>query len=183
MPNHNKKIIIEEDFEKDETYYFHQTPAELCIELIKQVPLVERDRVLEPFKGEGGFYNNLPSFVEKDWCEITEGRDYKDYDKEIDWVITNPPFRLENNTLKKRENAFWKILNHYSYRARKGMAFLVNDKCFGVLTVKRLKGLNENGWFIQSISCCSIKKWRGRYFWIIFEKKPCEFYKYINGNF
>lgn len=40
---------------KDETYFFHQTPENLCIELIKQVPLVENDNVLEPFRGEGNF--------------------------------------------------------------------------------------------------------------------------------
>jgi len=181
-----REIIIveeEEEFLKDKTYYFHQTPEELCIELIKLVPLVEGDRVLEPFSGEGNFYRNFPDFVKKDWTEIAQGRDYTSYDKEIDWVITNCPFRLENNTLKKRENAFWKILNYYSDRAKKGMAYLVNDKCFGTLTVRRLRELNKKEWYIQSISCCSIKKWRGRYFWIIFEKKPCTFYKYIDGNF
>jgi len=48
-------------------------------------------KFLEPFKGEGSFYNNLPDFVEKDWC--------------------------------------------------------------------------------------------GRYFFIIFKKQPCDFYKYVEGNF
>lgn len=180
----SKNIIIVEDeseFLKDEAYYFHQTPEDLCVELIKQVPLVRGDRVLEPFKGERSFYNNFPDYVEKDWTEIAEGRDYRDYDKPFDWVITNPPFRLQDGV--KRENAFWKLLNYYTDRAKKGIAFLGNDKCFGALTIRRLKLLNEKGWYIQSISCCSIKKWRGRYFWIILEKKPCEFYKYINGNY
>jgi hypothetical protein len=85
--------------------------------------------------------------------------------------------------LKKRENAFWKLLKYYTERANKGIAFLGNDYCFGTLTPKRLRELNESGWFIHSISCCSVKKWRGRYFWIILQNKPCEFYKYINGNF
>ena len=35
---------------KDETYYFHQTPEELCKKLIEKVPLEEGDKVLEPFK-------------------------------------------------------------------------------------------------------------------------------------
>jgi hypothetical protein len=166
---------------KDDIYYFHQTPEKLCIELIKQIPLVEGDKVLEPFKGEGSFYNNLPKFVEKDWTEIEEGRDYKDYDKEIDWVISNPPFRLQEGA--KRENAFWTLLKYYTKRANKGIAFLGNDKCFATLTPKRLKELNESGWFIHSISCCAIKKWRGRYFWIILQKQPCEFYKFIEGNY
>jgi len=167
--------------EKDEAYYFHQTPEELCKKLIAEVPLVEGDKVLEPFRGEGYFYNNLPNHIEKDWCEIVDGRDYKDYDKEIDWVISNPPFRLQEG--EKRENAFWKLLKYYTSRANKGIAFLGNDYCFGTLTPRRLKELNGIGWFIHSISCCAVKKWRGRYFWIILKKEPCNFYRYIEGNY
>ncbi len=181
----SKKILIIEDdepeFIKDDTYLFHQTPPELCKELIKQVPLEAGDRVLEPFKGEGGFYNNLPDFVEKDWCEITEGRDYKDYDKEFDFCLTNPPFKLQEGS--KRENAFWKLLKYYTCRATKGVAFLGNDFCFATLTPKRLKELNESGWYIHNITCCNVKKWRGRYFWIILLKKPSPFYNFIEGNF
>jgi type I restriction-modification system DNA methylase subunit len=166
---------------KDEVYYFHQTPQELCKELIKHVPLIEGDRVLESFRGEGSFYNNFPDFVEKDWCEITEGRDYKDYDEEFDWIITNPPFRLEESG--KRENAFYKLLKYYTNKANKGIAFLANDFCFSTLTPKRLKELNESGWYIHNIICCSVKKWRGRYFFIIFKKEYSDFYKYVEGNF
>ena len=168
-------------FSKDDTYYFHQTPKELCAELIKIVPLETGDRVLEPFRGEGNFYNNLPDFVEKDWCEIVDGRDYKDYDKPFEWVISNPPFKLETGI--KRENAFYKLLRYYTGYAKKGIAFLANDYCFGTLTPSRLKELNVDGWYIHSITCCSIKKWRGRYFWVVFKREPCAFYKYIDGNF
>lgn len=169
---------------KDDIYYFHQTPKLLCEELIKQVPLEQGDRVLEPFRGEGNFYNSLPDFVEKDWTEITDERDYKDYDKEVDWCITNPPFRLddEQNT-GRRINAFYKLLNYYSHRAKKGIAFLGNDACFSTLTPTRLKELNGRGWFIHKIVCCAIKKWRGRYFFIILKKEPCDLYKFIDGSF
>lgn len=165
----------------DDVYYFHQTPEELCKELLKLVPFQDGDVVLEPFKGEGGFYNNFPANVNKDWCEIEEGRDYRDHDKAFDWVITNPPFRLNDGV--KRENAFFKLLKYYTERATKGIAFLGNDFCFATLTPKRLKELNESGWYIHNIVCCQIKKWRGRYFFIIFKKEPCDFYKHIIGNF
>jgi len=167
---------------KDEAYYFHQTPEELCKKLIEQVPLVEGDRVLEAFRGEGNFYNNLPDFVEKDWAEITEGRDYKDHVKPFDWIITNPPFRMDEEQTGRRENTFFKLLKYYSYRAEKGIAFLGNDMCFSTLTPVRLKELKERGWYIHNIICCAIKKWRGRYFFIIFKKEPCDFYSYVDGS-
>ena len=69
---------------KDETYYFHQTPSDLCKELIELVPLEPADIVLEPFKGEGGFFNNFPDFVKMKWCEIEDGKDYKDFTEYVD---------------------------------------------------------------------------------------------------
>ena len=49
-------------------------------------------KVLEPCRGEGAFYDNFPDTCTKDWCEIREGKDFFDYDKKVDWIITNPPY-------------------------------------------------------------------------------------------
>jgi hypothetical protein len=48
--------------------------------------------ILEPCKGTGSFYNNFK--IDKDYCEITEGKDFLQYDKKVDWIITNPPFSI-----------------------------------------------------------------------------------------
>jgi type I restriction-modification system DNA methylase subunit len=167
---------------KDEIYYFHQTPKELCEKLIQFVPLELGDKVYEPFKGEGGFYNSYPDFVEKDWSEIEEGRDFFNYEGEYDWVVSNPPFKLENKT-GVRENAFFKILKNLCEKAKKGIAFLGNDYCFSTLTPIRLKEINEKGFYLNKIVVCNVKKWRGRYFFIIFEKKNAGLYHYIEGNY
>lgn len=166
---------------KDETYYFHQTPEELCKVLIQKVPLQDGDIVIDSFKGEGNFYNNFPPNVEKKFCEIEEGIDYKDYQGDIDWIITNPPFRLEDSK-GKRTNAFYLLLEYYSIRVRKGIAFLGNDYCLATLTPKRLKELQGRGLYLHNIHVCSVKKWRGRYFWMVFKKEPCVFHSYIEGN-
>jgi hypothetical protein len=167
--------------EKTDVYYFHQTPKALCEELIKHIDLSAGDKVFEPFRGEGSFYNLFPDFVEKDWTEITEGRDYKEYTGEIDWVITNPPFRLSDGV--KRENAFFRLLKYYIGKANKGIAFLANDRCFATLTPKRLDEMKKTGWYIHDIIVCNVKKWRGRYFFIIFKRSPSNFYKHIVGSF
>lgn len=166
---------------KDTIYNFHQTPKELAKDLISHIPLIDGDIVLEPFKGEGAFYNSFPDTVQKEWCEIEDGKDWKSYEGEIDWVISNPPFRLTTNS--KRENAFFTILNHYSTRVRKGMAFLCNDKCFSTLTPKRIKNFNENGLYINKIIVCTVKQWRGRYFFMVFEKTNKNLYQYLPTNY
>ena len=161
----------------NEHYYLHQTPPELAKELIKSVPIGDGDFLLEPFRGERAFYDNFPENNPKDWCEITEGFDYKDYNGNYDWVITNPPFQLEEGT--KRINAFWLLLDYYSTRAKKGIAFLANERCFSTLTPRRLSILKERGWYIHKIVVCSVKKWRGRYFFIVFTKQENPFYDYL----
>jgi hypothetical protein len=161
-------------------YIFHQTPKDCARDLITYVPLEVGDIVLEPFKGEGAFYDCFPSYVIKLWAEKEKGIDYRDISNNYDWVITNPPFRLETDG--KRVNAFWFILDYYSTRAKKGIAFLGNDACFGTLTPRRMKILEERGWGITKVVISSIKKWRGRYFFIILEKKE-GFIKYLSNNY
>jgi len=164
-----------------EDYTFHQTPSELAKKLVEGIVFETGDVVLEPFRGEGAFYDNFPSTVVPIWAEITAGRNYTDVSDEYDWVVTNPPFRLEDDG--KRVNAFWYLLDYYSLRAKKGIAFLGNDSCFSTLTPRRIKILNERGWFIHHITVCSVKKWRGRYFFMELRKSPNSFMSYLEGNF
>jgi type I restriction-modification system DNA methylase subunit len=165
----------------DETYKLHQTPVELAKALIKLVPLKEGDKVIEPFKGDGSFFNSFPSFCEKEWAEITQGRDYTTLTEEYDWVITNPPFWQDTGS--KRINSFWFLLDYYSCRAKKGIAFLANDKCFSTLTPKRMETLRLRGWAFTKIVVCSIKKWRGRYFFLIIQKNEKTCMLHLTDNF
>ena len=166
---------------QQEVYLFHQTPRKLANDLISHVPLEDGDIVLEPFKGEGAFYDSFPNNVTKEWCEIEQGRDWLSHTDPVDWVVSNPPFRLDNGD--KRENAFFKILSHYSKKVRKGIAFLGNDYCLSTLTPRRLDQLKADGLYIHKIVVCGVKKWRGRYFFIVFRKEPSTFYQCLTENY
>jgi len=167
--------------DKQKQYLFHQTPVKLAIDLIKEVPLVDNDIVLEPFKGEGVFYDNFPNNITKEWCEIEQGRDFKSHNSNVDWVISNPPFKLENNGRGK--NAFFQILEYFSTRVNKGIAFLGNDYCLSSLTPKRMKIINDNGLYLNKVAVCCIKQWRGRYFFMIFEKVNKNTFTYLSDNY
>lgn len=164
-----------------ETYLFHQTPKELAKDLMNFVPLVASDRVIEPFKGEGAFYDAFPAFVNKDWAELEQGKDYRELTGEYDWVITNPPFKLETNG--KLVNSFWFLIDYYTQRAKKGIAFLGNDSCFSTLTPNRQAILKERGWRMTKVVVCSIKKWRGRYFFFILQKEGQGFMDFLPNNY
>jgi site-specific DNA-adenine methylase len=47
-------------------------------------------RILEPFKGGGAFYDQLPRNAQ--WCETAQGRDFFTHHTKVDWIITNPPW-------------------------------------------------------------------------------------------
>jgi len=50
-------------------------------------------RVLEPCAGTGeGGYISHPAFT--DSCEIRLGKDFFDWEQEVDWIITNPPYSI-----------------------------------------------------------------------------------------
>ena len=75
------------------------TPDWLACQIVSMFPI--KGKVLEPCKGEGAFLNYLPKNT--DWCEIAEGVNFYDYDKKVDWLVTNPPYSDFNRFL---EHAF-----------------------------------------------------------------------------
>jgi hypothetical protein len=47
--------------------------------------------VLEPSAGDGAFLKYYPDAY---WCEIEKGRDFFQWNQEVDWMIGNPPYKL-----------------------------------------------------------------------------------------
>jgi len=74
------------------------TPEETAKTIIGKFNL--SGKVLDPFRGKGAFYYNYPEGIEKDWCEIDEGRDFFDYKEKVDWIVSNPPYSIFGEVLK-----------------------------------------------------------------------------------
>ena len=165
----------------DEVYNLHQTPIELCKKLIQYVPTVEGDICFEPFAGQNNFFNQFPSNTSNIRTDQRDGLDYTSYQGKISWVISNPPFCI--NTGDKRINAFVFLLEYFMKITDKGIAFLGNNQALASLTPKRLAKYNLSGWYINKIVICNIKKWFGRYYFIIFEKKINKFIEQIEYSY
>lgn len=159
-------------YEKD------QTPEELAKQLIQQIPIQQGDVLYEPFRGQGSFFNNFPSHCEKHWTEIKEDRDYRTFTEDVDWVITNPPFRMESG-----KNCFFPLLKEFAPRVRKGVCFLGDMMCLNSLTPLRQKELNGLGLYLSRITMCNVKRWRGRYFFLQFTKQKNDTIGYLEGTF
>ena len=66
------------------------TPAETAVDIINHFS--PTGTILDPCRGAGAFYDNFPAACQKDWCELSEGKDFFDYKDKVDWIITNPPW-------------------------------------------------------------------------------------------
>ena len=71
------------------------TPEWLAEKICKMFPIC--GKVLEPCKGEGAFLKFLPKDTE--WCEIAENINFYNYNKKVDWIVTNPPYSDFNRFL------------------------------------------------------------------------------------
>lgn len=89
-------------------------------------------KVLDPFKGQGAFYNNYPETVKKDWCEIDEGKDFFEYKEHVDWIISNPPYSIYDE-----------VMNH-SFEIADNIVYLVPLNKI-VSSLGRVKKIKEFG--------------------------------------
>ena len=74
------------------------TPPKIAKRIIDSFDL--KGKVLDPFKGKGAFYDNFPETVEKDWCELDEGKDFFNYNDPVDWIVSNPPYSIFNKVIE-----------------------------------------------------------------------------------
>ena len=73
------------------------TPVEISKKIIDMFDI--EGTVLDPFKGQGSFYNQYPNNVIKEWCEIKEGKDFFKYNQKVDWIVSNPPYSILDEVL------------------------------------------------------------------------------------
>ncbi|KKM03281.1 hypothetical protein LCGC14_1775940 [marine sediment metagenome] len=112
--------------------------AEFIIELYKP-----EGKCLDPCMGEGGFFNLLP--IGSDWCEITKGRDFFDYQEKVDWIFTNPPYSNFN------------MFMEHSFELAENVMFLVPIakvfKSWGTMKkIKKYGGIKAI-WFVPANRC------------------------------
>jgi hypothetical protein len=132
------------------------TPLPVALKLIEMTNIQRNEKVLDPCRGEGVIYNNLPSFCLKDWSEIMEGRDFFEYNNPVDTIIANPPFSL-----------YTKWINHCIALNPTKIAFVMG--CLNLTTI-RLKILEDSGYFMTKMSIVNVKGWFSNTYLVLFEK-------------
>lgn len=75
------------------------TPPEVAEAMVNHFPLT--GRILDPCRGDGVFWGLIDG---ADYCEIQEGRDFFEYQAEVDWIIGNPPYSVYSEWLRHSMN-------------------------------------------------------------------------------
>jgi hypothetical protein len=147
--------------DKPEDITFHYTNENMVKDLIKIIPIKENESVLDAGSGKNKvWYNNIQN-KEKYECELEDGNDFLLWTKKVDWVIGNPPFDIG-----------WKFIEKSIDVANVGIAVLGSIKFFNQFTPARLEIMKNKGFELQHIRVVADKRWFGRYYFLIFEKKP-----------
>jgi len=128
------------------------TPLELAKGLIKLVPLVSGNDVIDPCPGNGAFYNAFPSFVFK--SQIIG--DFFEFNHDIEWLISNPPYSKLDAWLK-----------HSFEVSEIGVAYLLG---LHNITPKRLELANSYGFGLTKIHLCKVFHWFGISAFCIWQK-------------
>ena len=141
---------------------FHYTNPEMVRDLIRLIPISETDTFLDAGSGKNKiwYFSVQNTVVEKYECEIEDGVDFLTWDKKVDWVIGNPPFHQG-----------WAFTEKASQIANKGIAFLGNLNFWNSCLPGRFEILKQRGFEVSLIHIVQDKRWFGRYYFIIFEKK------------
>lgn len=139
---------------------FEYTNEDMVKDLLGLVPYNMNDSVLDVGSGRNKvwFKNIIPQ--DKYECEIEDGKDFFEWEEEIDWLVGNPPFQQG-----------WLFLEKAASIAQKGIAFLGNINFWNSLTPGRLEKIKKKGFYISKLHIVNDKRWFGRYYFIIFTKK------------
>ena len=87
------------------------TPAPLAAAVIAHFSGQLEGRILDPALGQGAFLDQFPAHLDVDWCDLADGRNFLEWNKPVDWSLTNLPWpRLRDFTryaMTVGRNAFW----------------------------------------------------------------------------
>ncbi len=162
-----KKVI------KDPTIVM--TKPDMARNLIALVDFKDGDRVIDPCRGDGAFYDNLPDNVIKSYCEINENKDYLEHKDKVDITLSNPPF--------VPRKLFWNFMQVAMDTTDREIYWLINMCSLNVFTPKRLLEMKDKNWFINHFHIVADKRWFGRYVWVKISKIDNDFISYKNNAY
>lgn len=137
------------------------TPPSLAKICVDHVPLSAGDVVMDNAYGKGAFYDNFPTSVESQKCDISMGTDfYNVSENSVDWLITNPPYSHLTDWLK-----------HSCKVSRRGFAYLFG---WSNVTAPRIDLCNKNGFYLSKAVMMKVQNFFGMSCFVVFDNQATE---------
>ena len=134
------------------------TPKEVAEKHISLISLAGADVWLDPFRGKGIYYDNFPT-ESKDWCEITDGKDFFSFEGKVEVICSNPPYSLLDKVFEKSIELQPRVISYLLLH--------------GAMTPRRIEMFNKAGYGLTSIYITKVYNWYGMTEAYTFEKdKP-----------
>jgi uncharacterized protein YodC (DUF2158 family) len=141
--NSNISHTIKHRTEAKDVFY---TPLSVVKKHLEGIDARPTDKWFDGFAGQHIYYDNFPS-ENKDYTEITEGKDFFAYDQPVDILCSNPPYSMID-----------KVLEHSVKLNPRVISYLLLE---GKMTPKRIEYLNKNGYSMTGMYMCKVFKWYG----------------------
>jgi hypothetical protein len=138
------------------------TPIQLVekhLEYVKEY-VAEEDVIFDGFYGTGNYYNSYSKFFKNNKFEYTEiemGKDFFEYDKKVNVIISNPPYSIIDKVLEKSVS-----LDPHT------ISYLIGQNN---LTCKRIEYMNSKGYYLDKLFFTKVFKWFGMSCIVVFTKK------------
>jgi hypothetical protein len=142
------------------------TPINVAKQQIDMHNIVDGELWLDPcrYNKDGSYYSNFPANVKKDWCEISESKDFFDYDLKPDIICQNPPYSIIDKWLSKVIE-----LNPREFSLLIGVANL---------TTRRIEIIEKAGYGLTKMKMLKIYSWYGMSCIALFEKNKKSIIEY-----
>ena len=128
--------------------------AKLHIDLIDEK--YNNSMWLDPCKNIGSYYDQFPETCKKDYCEILENKDFFDYDSQVNVIVSNPPYSLLDQWIKKSIQLNPDVIS-----------YLISQ---GALTTRRIQIFEKAGYGLIKLHLTKVWQWYGMSYIVIFEK-------------
>lgn len=155
MPNTNASHSIKKRNTANDVFI---TPVDVAKQQIELHTIIDGELWLDPCRNNenGSYYSNYPSEVNKDWCEILEGRDFLQYSGSPDVICGNPPYSFLDTWISKTLE-----LNPKEFSLLIGI---------GNLTTRRMEIIENAGYGLARMKMLKIWKWYGMSCIVVFAK-------------
>jgi len=131
------------------------TPASAVASHLSCINGLSGERWLDPFKGKGAYFDAFPT-QNKDWCEISDNRDFFDWTDPVDLIVSNPPYSMID-----------KVLEHSIKLKPRIISYLIGQNN---LTARRIEYLNAAGYGLSKLKMIKVYAWYGLSYIVVFER-------------